>query len=136
MSTSSCIDYEKLVKTNNTFWIDIESNKLKFLVWLMSHPSDRLVQEIYQYPTIKKNPDYNNDNYDPEYALMCSKLWEQTTHYDAGCSSTMSHLYQFVSDMVTIVVQKNVLALKENLAHQIAQKQTELAQLQEKYKHV
>jgi hypothetical protein len=38
--------------------------------------------------------------------------------------------------MVTIVVQKNVLALKANLAHQIAQKQTELAQLQEKYKTV
>jgi len=122
MTTSECINYDDLIKTNNAYWIKIEGCKLNFLSWVMSDG---------EYSDAFKIAMSNDDD---EKTRLASKLWYDITSEDFGCSNTNEHCYAFVIGVIDKVYKSKTEAAKVNLTTEIYKKKQELEQLETKLK--
>lgn len=114
VTTSAKIDYIGLLETNNAFWLNIESLKLKFLSWLLSNSNNTLVQNIMTEKDV-----------DTKLSL-CANLWVKIIAYDAGCSNTNEHCYHFVLDMIDVLNKYNTHLYKSSLQQKILKLNQEL----------
>jgi hypothetical protein len=121
MTTSECINYDELLQTNNSYWIGIEIDKLSVLKWLMDnldHPECRAIYILYR----------EEDNSNISYRI--SKLWNEITNKDYGCSNTNEHCYEFLQQYLIKCMEHNQRIQRSAIDDKIANLRQEIKQLQ------
>jgi hypothetical protein len=127
------INWDELIKSYNSFWVEIYSKQFHVVAWIMDHPTDELVQQIYLWPD-ERSMDWGGYGEDDDgiYIRLCSQLWNKITQYDSGCSHTNDTCYQFISDIVVKIIDHNTELQKQIKLDKIKRLQKEIDDLQRK----
>ena len=127
------IDFDKLIKSNNSFWMELYSKQFHVLAWIIDHPTDKLVQEIYLWQGDRSMNWADYESGEGEYVRLCKRLWDKITQYESGCSHTDEVCYQFISDIVVKIMTHNIELQKQIRQDKIKRLQKEIDDLQSKH---